>query len=245
MSVYKITLAYDGTKYSGWQRQKNTNLTIQQILEESLTIINKSYVLAISAGRTDAGVHAKEQIVHFELDVDIPEQRMPFALNSILPKDIICKDAEIVDSEFHSRYDAQGKFYRYRLSTNKFPSVFTRNYVYNIRSKLDFDKIKKAAPLLVGRHDFASFQNSGSDISDTVRTLEMIDIKKVNDEYYFDIKGNGFLYNMVRIIMGTFIEIGQGKMKLESLSEILESKDRRKAGYTAPAKGLTLMKVYY
>jgi|AntRauTorckE6833_2_1112554.scaffolds.fasta_scaffold00607_34 tRNA pseudouridine38-40 synthase len=245
MSIYKITLAYDGTKYSGWQRQKNTSLTIQQILEEKLTKINKSYVLAISAGRTDAGVHAKEQIVHYELDVDIPEARMPFALNSLLPRDIICKDAKIVDSEFHSRYDAQGKFYRYRLSNNKFPSVFTRNYVYNIRSKLDFEKIKEAAPLLVGTHDFASFQNSGSDIYDTVRTLKKIEINKVNDEYRFDIKGNGFLYNMVRIVMGTFIEIGQGKMKLESLSEILESKDRRKAGFTAPAKGLTLMKVYY
>lgn len=245
MSFYKIILEYDGTNYSGWQRQKNTRDTIQQILEEKLSIINKSYVLAISAGRTDAGVHAKEQVVNFKLEVDIPIERLPFALNSLLPKDIICKDAEEVDSEFHARYDTRGKLYRYRLSNCKFPSVFTRNYVYNIRSKLDFGKIKKAAPLLVGTHDFASFQNSGSDIVDTVRTIERIDISEVNDEYHFAIEGNGFLYKMVRIIIGTFIEIGLNKIELGELNNIIKAKERRKAGFTAPAKGLTLMKVYY
>lgn len=245
MSFYKIILEYDGTNYSGWQRQKNTKYTIQEILEEKLSIINKSEVLAISAGRTDAGVHAKEQVVNFKFDVDIPVERIPFALNSVLPKDIICKDAEKVDPRFHARYDTRGKLYRYRLSNCKFPSVFTRNYVYNIRSNIDFGKIKKAAPLLVGTHDFASFQNSGSDKVDTVRTIERIDINKVDDEYHFDIEGNGFLYKMVRIIMGTFIEIGQNKIELAELNNILKSKDRRKAGFTAPAKALTLMKVYY
>jgi len=245
MSFYKIILEYDGTNYSGWQRQKNTRDTIQQILENKLSILNKSYVLAISAGRTDAGVHAKEQVINFKLEVDIPIERLPFALNSLLPKDIICKDAKEVDSEFHARYDTQGKLYRYRLSNCKFPSVFTRNYVYNIRSNIDFGKIKKAAPLLVGTHDFASFQNSGSDIVDTVRTIKRIDISEVEDEYHFAIEGNGFLYKMVRIIMGTFIEIGLNKIELSELNNILKAKDRRRAGFTAPAKGLTLMKVYY
>jgi tRNA pseudouridine38-40 synthase len=245
MSFYKIILEYDGTNYNGWQRQKNTDDTIQQILEEKLSIINKSFVLATSAGRTDAGVHAKRQVVNFQLDVDIPVKRIPFALNSLLPRDIVCISAEKASPDFHARHDAKGKLYRYRLSNCRFPSVFTRNYVYNIRSKMDFKKIKKAAPLLVGTHDFASFQNSGSDISDTVRTIEKIDIYQVEDEYHFDIQGSGFLYNMVRIIMGTFIEIGQEKIKLEALEDIIKSKNRRKAGYTAPAKGLTLMEVYY
>ncbi|MFO7814680.1 MAG: tRNA pseudouridine(38-40) synthase TruA [Halanaerobiales bacterium] len=245
MGFYKIILEYDGTNYSGWQRQKNTKYTIQQILEEKLSIINKSYVLAISAGRTDAGVHAKEQIVNFKLDIEIPVERIPFALNSLLPEDIICKDSEEVDSEFHARYDTRGKLYRYRLSNCRFPSVFTRNYVYNIRSNIDFGKIKKAVPLLVGTHDFASFENSGSDIVDTVRTIEKIEINKIDGEYHFEIKGNGFLYNMVRIVMGTLIEIGQNKIEIGELNNILKAKNRRKAGFTAPAKGLTLMKVYY
>ncbi|HMA59008.1 MAG TPA: tRNA pseudouridine(38-40) synthase TruA [Halanaerobiales bacterium] len=245
MRFYKVILEYDGTNYNGWQRQKNTDTTIQQIVEEKLSIINKSFVLATSAGRTDAGVHAKRQVVNFKLDVDVPVRRIPFALNSLLPKDIICTDSEEVDEDFHARHDAKGKLYRYRLSNSRFPSVFTRNYVYNIRSKIDFKKIKKAAPLLVGTHDFASFQNSGSDMEDTVRTIEKIDIYQVEDEYHFDIKGSGFLYNMVRIIMGTFIEIGQDKIKLDDLEDIMESKNRRRAGFTAPAKGLTLMDVYY
>lgn len=245
MRFYKVILEYDGTNYNGWQRQKNTDTTIQQIVEEKLSIINKSFVLATSAGRTDSGVHAKRQVVNFQLDVDVPVRRIPFALNSLLPRDIICIDSQEVDEDFHARHDAKGKLYRYRLSNCRFPSVFTRNYVYNIRSKLDFKKIKEAAPLLVGTHDFASFQNSGSDMEDTVRTIEKIDIYQVEDEYHFDIKGSGFLYNMVRIIMGTFIEIGQGKMQLIDLPKILESKDRRQAGFTAPGKGLTLMDVYY
>jgi len=245
MHFYKIILEYDGTNYNGWQRQKNTDTTIQQVVEEKLSIINKSFVLATSAGRTDAGVHAKRQVVNFKLDVDVPVKRIPFALNSLLPKDIICIDSEEVDKDFHARHDAKGKLYRYRLSNSKFPSVFTRNYVYNIRSKINFEKIKKAAPLLVGTHDFASFQNSGSDMEETVRTIKKIDIYQVEDEYHFDIKGSGFLYNMVRIIMGTFLEIGQNKIELEALEDIMKSKNRRRAGFTAPSKGLTLMDVYY
>lgn len=245
MSFYKIILEFDGTNYKGWQRQKNTDQTIQQIVEEKLSIINKSFVLATSAGRTDAGVHAKKQVVNFKLDVNVPTKRMPFALNSLLPKDIICIDAEEVGPNFHARHDAKGKLYRYRLGNSRFPSVFTRNYVYNIRSKINFEKIKKAAPLLVGTHDFAAFQNSGSDIEGTVRTIEKIEIYPIEDEYHFEIKGDGFLYNMVRIIMGTFIEIGQDKIKLEDLKDIIKAKNRRRAGFTAPAKGLTLMEVYY
>ena len=245
MSFYKVILEYDGTNYNGWQRQKNTDTTIQQIVEEKLTIINKSFVLATSAGRTDAGVHARRQVVNFKLDVDVPVRRIPFALNSLLPRDIICIDSKEVGPDFHARHDAKGKLYRYRLSNSRFPSVFTRNYVYNIRSYIDFKKIKRAAPLLVGTRDFATFQNSGSNIKDTVRTIEKIDIYPIEDEYHFEIKGDGFLYNMVRIIMGTFIEIGLDKMKLEDLEGIIKSKNRRKAGFTAPAKGLTLMEVYY
>jgi len=245
MNFYKVILEYEGTNYNGWQRQKNTDNTIQQIMEDKLKLINKSPVNAISAGRTDAGVHARAQVVNFKLDVDIPIKRVPDALNSVLPNDIICKGAQKANTEFHSRYDALGKFYRYRLSNNKYASVFTRNYVYNIKSYIDFKKIRKAAPLLVGTHDFASFQNSGSDVSKTVRTIKKIDIINTGEEYHFDIKGSGFLYKMVRIMMGTFIEIGQGKIKLDDLEKIIDGQKRHRAGFTAPAKGLTLMKVYY
>lgn len=245
MSNIKIILEYDGTDYSGWQYQKNTDQTIQQKLEECLNRLNKSAVKVTASGRTDAGVHAKGQVVNFNLDVSIPVERVPFALNSELPDDILCKEAEIVSPDFNARFDARGKKYRYRLLNDSIPSVFTRNFVYNLRQPLDFDKIYLAARQLTGRHDFAAFQAKGSDADDTVRTIKDIKIKKHGREYWIDVQGDGFLYKMVRIIMGTIIECGLKKMNPADIPQIIASKDRRQAGYTAPAKGLTLIEVYY
>jgi tRNA pseudouridine38-40 synthase len=244
MSNFKITLEYDGTNYSGWQIQKNTDQTIQQVLESCLTRLNKSPVKATASGRTDAGVHAKEQVVNFSLDVSIPEERLPFALNSLLPEDIICKKAEKVSSNFNARFDARGKRYRYRILNSSIPSVFTRHFFYNLRQPLNFNKLRLAARKFIGKHDFAAFQAKGSDVNDTVRTIKDITIRKHGCEYRVDIIGNGFLYKMVRIMVGTLIEIGLKKRKPD-INQILKSKDRKKAGFTAPAKGLTLVKVYY
>ncbi len=245
MRNIKIILEYDGTNYSGWQWQKDTKHTIQQVVEDCLTKLNKSRVKIIGAGRTDAGVHAENQVANFYLDVPIPVNNIPTAINTIIPPDIRCKKAEEVDKGFHARYDARGKRYRYRLSNQKYLSVFKRNFVYNIYKKIDFNKIEEGLKYFSGEHDFTSFMASGSDVDDTVRTIEEIDMIKKNDEYWIIIRGDGFLYNMVRIIIGTLIEIGHGKKRIEDIPEIFKSRNREKAGFTAPAKGLTLVEVYY
>ncbi len=245
MRNIKISLEYDGTNYSGWQWQKDTDLTIQQVLEDCLTKLNKSKVKVIGAGRTDAGVHAENQVANFELDVPIPLKNINKAINTILPKDIRCKDPEIMPQDFHARYDAKGKKYRYRISNQSYLSVFKRNYVYNIYQKINFAKMAKAIKFFEGKHDFASFMASGSDIENTVRTINKIEMLQYDDEYWIVIIGNGFLYKMVRIIVGTLIEVGLDKKEIRDIPYIFADQDRVKAGFTAPAKGLTMVKVYY
>lgn len=243
---YKIILEYDGTNYSGWQIQKNTRQTIQQKLENALSKINKNRVQITGAGRTDAGVHAAGQTANFFLDVDIPLAKIPIALNTELPADIICKKAEKVDQNFHSRYDARGKKYRYRILNSNFNSVFVRNFVYNVYKKLDLEIMQKAAKYFEGCHDFAAFCAAGSSVKSTVREIYSLDIYAAdNNEIWIDVVGNGFLYNMIRILAGTLIETGLGKRTLSELKYILQSCDRNNAGFTAPAQGLTLIEVFY
>jgi len=243
---YKIIVEYDGSNYSGWQIQKNTKQTIQQKLENALTKINKKRVQITGAGRTDAGVHAAGQSANFFLDVDIPVKKIPIALNTELPADIICKKAEKVDQDFHARYDARGKKYRYRLLNSNFNSVFVRNFVYNVYKKLDLKAMQSAAKIFEGSHDFASFCAAGSSVESTVREIYSIDLYPAdNGEIWIDVMGNGFLYNMIRILAGTLIETGLGKKTLSEMECILQSCDRNNAGFTAPAQGLTLMKVFY
>jgi len=245
MKNIKITLEYDGTNYSGWQWQKDTNDTIQQVLEDCLSKLNKSKVRVTGAGRTDAGVHAENQVANFRLNVPIPLNNIPTAINTILPSDIRCKNAEKVSNEFHARYDATGKKYRYRILNQSFLPVFKRNYVYNIYRKINFADIDKALKYFVGEHDFAAFMASGSDVDNTIRIIKDINLCRNGDEYRIEITGNGFLYKMVRIIVGTLIEIGLGKKRVEDVPSILQEKSRIEAGFTAPAKGLTMVKVYY
>jgi tRNA pseudouridine38-40 synthase len=242
---YKIIIEYDGTNYSGWQIQKNTRETIQQKLEDALTKINKQKVKVIGAGRTDAGVHAAGQTANFFLDVDIPAEKIPLALNSELPADIICKKAEKVSADFHSRYDARGKKYRYRILNSNFNSVFVRNFVYRVSQKLDLKQMQKAANLLEGQHDFAAFCAAGSSVESTVRTIYSFDVIQTAEEIWFDVIGNGFLYNMVRILVGTLLEIGIGKKTISNVKQALIECDRKLAGATAPAQGLTLLEVLY
>lgn len=173
---FKIIIEYDGSNYSGWQVQKNTNQTIQQKLENALTNINKSEVRVTGAGRTDAGVHAAGQTANFFLDIDIPEEKIPIALNTALPDDIICKSAEKVSDDFHSRYDARGKKYRYRILNSNFNSVFVRNFVYKVHKNLDLEIMQKAAKIFEGEHDFAAFCAAGSSVATTVRNIYSLDI---------------------------------------------------------------------
>lgn len=251
MTNFKITLEYDGTNYHGWQRQKNTDQTIQQKVEDALSLLNKSKVTVYGAGRTDSGVHARGQVASFKLNIPLPAERLPAALNSELPSDIICHQAKEVESSFHARYDAQGKKYCYRLANNRYPSVFNRRYVYNIYRELDIEKMKQNLADFKGSHDFSAFEASGSEIDNSVREIREITFEKVSPlspakgpEYRLLVRGDGFLYNMVRIIAGTLIEVGLGKLETR-YSEIIASKDRRRAGFTAPARGLTLLEVYY
>lgn len=245
MKNIKITVGYDGTNYQGWQYQKHTNKTIQQVLEDELTRLNKSKVKVYGAGRTDSGVHALGQIANFYLEVPVPVERIPIALNSMLPDDIVCKKAEKVPDDFHARYDAEGKKYRYRILNKSIHSVFTRNYVYTFYQKLNTFKMEEALKDFKGEHDFSAFSSSGSDVKNTVRKIEDIVMKKQGEEIWLEIKGEGFLYNMVRIIVGTLLDIGIGKIPVDDIPRIIASKNRREAGFTAPAKGLTLVEVYY
>lgn len=245
MSNIKAVLEYDGTNYSGWQIQRNTQQTVQQKLEDSLQKLNKNPVGVTAAGRTDAGAHALGQVVNFDLDVDIPADRIPAALNSELPADILCRHAEQIESEFHARYDNRGKKYRYRILNRSLRSVFVRNYVYHIYPELKLEKMIRAAAAVKGEHDFTAFQAKGSSTEDTVRTINKIAIKEKSSEYWFEFIGDGFLYKMIRIIMGTLIEIGMEKRDPDSINHIFQSREREEAGFTAPAKGLTLVEVYY
>lgn len=245
MRNIKITVEYDGTNYRGWQRQKNTSETVQEKLEEALTIINKKPVELQGASRTDAGVHALGQVANFFIDVSIPVERIPAALNRLLPEDIRCVKAESVPADFHARHDALGKKYLYRIYNQGIPSVFIRNYVYYFKKKLDPVIMQEAARCLEGTHDFSSFRAAECSARTTVRTIHSIEVIDKSPEIWVEVKGDGFLYNMVRIIIGTLIEASLGKIKIEELPEIIATKDRRLAGFTAPARGLTLVEVYY
>jgi len=241
----KLVLEYDGTNYSGWQIQENTDQTIQQVLQEALEKLNKSPLKVTAAGRTDAGVHALGQVVNFNLDINIPVKRIPMAINRLLPSDIVCRKAWEVPLEFHARFDARGKKYRYRIYNQQIPSVFIRNYIFHYRYKLNLDIIRRAMACFKGTHDFRAFCSSGSQIKDTVRTINDFVVKEKNGELWFEISGDSFLYNMIRIIIGTLLEISAGKIKFDVLKALLDGGDRSLAGFTAPAHGLTLLEVYY
>lgn len=244
MKNIKLTIQYDGTNYCGWQKQKNCP-SIQEEIEKAIFKVTGEKVNLIGAGRTDKGVHAQGQVANFMTTSSIPADRFKYALNSKLPSDIKIIESQLVDKSFHSRYDALGKKYAYIIFNREILNPLYRNYSYHIPYGLDYEKMKIAAEYFKGTHDFSAFMASNSSVKNTVRTIYDIDLKKDGELIYISIKGNGFLYNMVRIIVGTLVEVGSGKLSPHSIASIIESKNRQKAGHTAPAKGLYLVEVYY
>lgn len=240
----KILLEYEGTAYSGWQRQKNA-ISIQEVLENAIKSITGEAVNVIGSGRTDAGVHALGQVANFKTQTKIPIEKLPYAINSKLPEDIVVKHAEIVPEDFHARFWAKAKIYTYTIYNAKFPSPLLRRYSYFYPRPLNVRAMKKAADMLIGTHDFASFMASNSPVKSTVRCIERLEVFQNGDIVKFEIEANGFLYNMVRIIAGTLLDVGINKKKANDIISIIKSKDRSMAGKTLPPQGLCLIKVIY
>lgn len=242
---YKMILAYDGTRYFGWERQKNTDMTIQGKIESVLERMTGNKIEVIGCGRTDAGVHAKGMTANVKLETELSAEEISSYLNHYLPEDICVKEISVASDRFHSRYNASGKTYCYTCYIGKGKPVFDRKYVYVIEEALDIGKMQKAAEYLKGEHDFASFCANKKMKKSTVRKVDKIDITKKGDYLYFTFHGNGFLHHMVRILVGTLLEVGWGKRDPESMASLFEAKNRAQAGVTAPAQGLCMMSVDY
>lgn len=245
MTTIKLTIAYEGTDFSGYQRQAQGERTVQGELEKALRRLTGEAPKLIAAGRTDTGVHAKGQVVSFTTSARIPVDRWPAALNSALPPDLIVGQAEAVEPAFHARYDAKTKTYQYIVSRRRWPDLFLRRFSYHYPHFLNVAKIREAAAYLVGEHDFKGFAAAGSAVVTTVRRLDQVAVDEVEEELFFTLKGNGFLYKMVRNIVGTLLLIGGEKAEPALVREILVHGDRRAAGPTAPPQGLTLLSVEY
>jgi tRNA pseudouridine38-40 synthase len=244
MRNIKLTIRYDGTHYAGWQSQKNGR-AIQDVIEEALEKITGAHSHLTGSGRTDAGVHATAQVANFKTRSKIPLKNLQMALNAALPKDIVIYHAEEAHPKFDAQRSAKSKLYRYVIMNSNFLDPFLRHYAAKCFYLIDIKKMRQAAKYLVGRHDFRSFQTVGGVEKNSVRTVRHITIEKDRDMIYIDIEANGFLYNMVRKIAGTLVEVGRGKFSVESVRDILRKKDRRCSGPTMPAKGLRLVRVTY
>lgn len=244
MRNIKLIIEYDGTRYCGWQVQKN-GLSIQKVLQNAIEDLVGHDIKLTGASRTDARVHAKGMVANFFTQSRIPVEKFPAAINCKLPEDIKVVDAHEVDDSFHSRYSSKGKKYCYIIFNRKVPSAILRNYTAHVSQSLDVSKMVKAAEFIVGTHDFSAFKSSGSSVKNNVRTVKSLKIVRQGDIVKIEIEADGFLYNMVRIIAGTLIDVGLGKLTPESVETILESRDRNRAGKTAPPQGLYLECVYY
>ncbi|MBE5888756.1 MAG: tRNA pseudouridine(38-40) synthase TruA [Lachnospiraceae bacterium] len=240
----KLVVAYDGTNYSGWQLQKNA-VTIEQKLNEALTDLLGEEIVVTGASRTDAGVHSLGNVCVFDTDTRIPAEKICYALNSRLPEDIVVQDSCEVASDFHPRAGKSSKTYEYRVLNRTLPDPTRRRDTYFYHYDLDVDAMAKAASLLEGEHDFKSFCSVHAQVETTVRTIYSCTVAKDGDVIRIRVTGNGFLYNMVRIIAGTLIEVGAGKRKPEEIISMLEATDRCSAGPTAPAHGLTMIGIQY
>ena len=240
----RLTVAYDGTNYHGWQIQNN-GITIESELNRCLTDLLREPVEVIGASRTDSGVHALGNIAVFDTTSRMPAEKISYALNQRLPEDIRIQMSEEVEPDFHPRYCDSEKTYEYRILNRKFPVPTERLYSYFYHYKLDVDKMREATSYLIGRHDFASFCGSGAQVKTTIRTVTGIEVFRDGDIVTIRVSGTGFLYNMVRIISGTLIEIGNGQYPPERMDKILKACDRGAAGPTAPAQGLTLIGIEF
>lgn len=244
MKRVRLVIAYDGTNYCGWQIQIN-GLTVEEVLNKALSDLLGENIAVIGASRTDSGVHALGNVAVFDTDTRIPAEKISFALNQRLPDDIRIQKSEEVSPEFHPRFCDSVKTYEYKILNTKFPNPMLRLYAHFVYMPLDVEKMKEAAAYIVGEHDFASFCSAGSQVKTTIRKIYTLDISKEGDIICIRISGNGFLYNMVRIIVGTLLKVGLKVYPPEHVEEILLLKDRYAAGPKAPAKGLTLIDIKY
>ena len=245
MKNIKLTIEYDGKDFNGWQKQPD-KLNIQGTIEQAIERITGEKVELNASGRTDAGVHAIGQVANFKTNYELPIEKWPLALNANLKKSIVIKSAEEVEERFHSRLTCKKKTYRYIINNSKYGTAIYRNLETHIPQKLDVEKMKNAVKYFEGEHDFKAFKASGTSSKSSVRTIYKAEVIEMPDErIYIELTGSGFLYNMVRIISGTLVEVGLGKIKPEAIPEIIESKQREQAGKTLPPNGLYLVKVEY
>ncbi len=245
MRNIKLVIEYDGKEYNGWQKQP-TKLNIQGTIEQAIKSITGENVDLTASGRTDAGVHAIAQVANFKTNSNIPIDKIAIALNSNLKKSIRIISAEDVDERFHSRLTCKRKTYRYIINNSEFSSAIYRNLETHIPQKLDIEKMKIASKYFIGEHDFKAFKSSGTSSKSSVRTIYDAKVIEMSDNrIYIELTGNGFLYNMVRIISGTLVDVGLGKLQPEEIEKIIESKDRNLSGKTLPPNGLYLVNVEY
>lgn len=240
-----LILEYEGTRYHGWQRQKQEP-TVQAVMEDKIQTMVHEPITLMASGRTDAGVHAEHQVCHFLTRTKIDPESLQRGLNSLIPDDIHIKKADYVPLNFHSRYSVKSKVYEYRIWVRKEPNIFLRNFVWHIGSELDLEKMERSLSLLVGKHDFSSFQSTGSGNLDPVREMITSEIGGPEDGIITLVfEANGFLRHMVRNIVGTVVDVGRGRINLNEFNDIFQSRDRKRAGMKAPAQGLFLKMVRY
>lgn len=239
-----LTIEYDGTRYGGWQIQPNAD-TVQQCVEGALEKVIGTHVKIYSSGRTDAGVHSLGMRAHFDIDTLLPLSAYREGVNRFLADDIAITSVEVVTEHFHARFGAVGKWYQYKVYRGKIRSPLQRNISWHVSMELDLELMIVAARLLVGRHDFSAFRSSSCVARTTTREVYAFEVVEDGDFLIFNIKGSGFLKNMVRVLVGTLIDVGSGRMDAQGVQNLLECGDRKRAGRTAPAHGLCLMNVWY
>lgn len=244
MPNIKLIIEYDGTDYHGWQSQINA-VTVQDTVKKAIHKLTGEDCNLIGSSRTDHGVHALGQTANFLTRSAIPADKFSFALNTLLPADVVIKSSEQVGEEFHARFSAKGKKYRYLIHNSVFPSALMRDRAFHVYYDLNFGAMEKAAGFFTGKHDFSAFRASGSDTKTSERTIFEASLTRAGNLIAFEISGDGFLYNMVRIIAGTLMDVGMGKLPPEAVPAVIESRDRKRAGRTAPPQGLYLVEVYY
>ena len=247
MKNIKLIIEFDGTNYCGWQRQVKEK-TVQEVLETAIISLTGEELKDISltgCSRTDSGVHSRAFVANFKTNSSVPPEKFKEALNSRLPEDIAVINSQEVPLDFHARYAAVGKTYCYTILNRAVRSPICRNYTYQVKDRLDVEKMKEASSYFIGKHDFTAFKSTGSSVKTSVRTITALEVHKEGDFIKIYASADGFLYNMVRIIVGTILDVGRGKIPPESIKDIIESKDRTRAGICVPAQGLSLEKVFY
>lgn len=244
MSNFKVTIAYNGTAYHGWQRQNNA-IAVQEVFEKALYILTGQNIVVQGCSRTDAGVHAREYVLSFAVDSPINCRGIVFGLNPKLPDDISVLDCETAPDNFHARYMCKGKEYEYIVHNSEIKNPFYKDTAYRSWFPIDAQKLDRAAKDFVGTHDFKAFCSTDCEKENTVRTIHYFNVRREGELIIFNVSGDGFLYNMVRIMVGTLLFINEGKIGENDIPGILASRDRTKAGKTVPPQGLYLNKVYY